>query len=100
MARALARRPSLLVVDEPTTGLDASISATLMDLLRRVRAEDGTTLLFVGHDLRLARREATHAVLVADGRARSGPAAEILTQANLMAAYAGLLPGLVDPEGP
>lgn len=90
VARALVREPSLLVVDEPTTGLDASIIATVMELLQKERAERGVTILFVGHDLALARRHATHAGLVHAGRVLAGPADRVLTRANLRPAYAGL----------
>jgi len=56
LARAFARRPRLLLADEPTGNLDQVTGDQVMDLLFALRAEAGTTLLLVTHDLRLADR--------------------------------------------
>jgi ABC-type Mn2+/Zn2+ transport system ATPase subunit len=74
VARALARRPQLLLLDEPTANLDADGARALCDDLERVRAA-GTALLHVSHDLELARRYATHVALLREGAVRVGPAA-------------------------
>jgi len=78
VARALVRRPELLVVDEPTEGLDVAsedaFHRTILDLNR----DRGLTLLFVTHNLHLAGRLATHVALFHRGRVRVGPAADLL----------------------
>jgi peptide/nickel transport system ATP-binding protein len=51
IAMALAGRPELLVADEPTTALDATVQASILDLLRSLRAETGMALVLVSHDL-------------------------------------------------
>ena len=53
IAMALAHRPDLLIADEATTALDVTVQQEIVELLRRVCAEDGRALLFVSHDLAL-----------------------------------------------
>jgi len=56
IAMALAGRPDLLVADEPTTALDATIQAQILDLLDRLRADFGMALLLITHDLGVVSR--------------------------------------------
>jgi putative ABC transport system ATP-binding protein len=67
LARAFAPRPRLLLADEPTGNLDQATGETVMDLLFRLRAETGTTLMLITHDSHLAAR-CTRRVHLADGR--------------------------------
>jgi microcin C transport system ATP-binding protein len=66
IAMALACRPKLLICDEPTTALDVTIQAQILDLLDELQAEMGMALLFITHDLNLVRRF-THRVGVMEG---------------------------------
>jgi len=56
IAMALACKPRLLICDEPTTALDVTIQAQILDLLDELQAEIGMALLFITHDLNLVRR--------------------------------------------
>jgi microcin C transport system ATP-binding protein len=68
IAIALINRPKLLVADEPTTALDVTIQAQILDLIRSLQRELGMAALFITHDLNLARRIADHAVVMKEGR--------------------------------
>jgi putative ABC transport system ATP-binding protein len=67
LARAFAPRPRLLLADEPTGNLDQATGDAVMELLFRLRADTGTTLVLVTHDEHLAAR-CTRRVHLADGR--------------------------------
>ena len=70
LARALMNRPSLLLADEPTGNLDDKTSETILDLLWRMRAETGATLVMVTHDQHVAKR-GERVLEIADGRIRA-----------------------------
>jgi peptide/nickel transport system ATP-binding protein len=56
IAMALAKDPSLLILDEPTTGLDATVEAEVLDLVAALRQEFGTSVLFISHNLDIIAR--------------------------------------------
>ncbi|MEX3763659.1 ABC transporter ATP-binding protein [Paraburkholderia phenoliruptrix] len=56
IAMALASNPALLILDEPTTGLDATVEAEVLDLVAQLRAEFGTAVLFISHNLAVIGR--------------------------------------------
>ena len=80
IARALASRPRLLVLDEPVAQLDASVKAQILDLLDRLRREEGLAWLLITHDLGAARAASDRILVMAEGRiVEQGPTAAVLT---------------------
>ncbi len=68
IAMALACRPRLLIADEPTTALDVTIQAEILELLLSLVRDDGMSLVFITHDLAVLSQIATHGVVLEDGR--------------------------------
>ncbi|MDQ1287807.1 MAG: cobalamin transport system ATP-binding protein [Actinomycetota bacterium] len=100
LARALAQGPGLLLLDEPTSALDLGHAQKLLDLVDRLRIEEGLTVLSTLHDLTLAGQYAEHLVLLADGRvAKAGPPSEVLTEAMLARHYGARAEILTGPDG-
>ncbi len=70
IARALVNRPTLLLADEPTGNLDSKTGETILDLLWKMRADSGTTLVMVTHDEHIATR-GERVLEIKDGRVSS-----------------------------
>ena len=80
IAMALATNPRLLILDEPTTGLDATVEAEVLDLVRMLRAETGTSVLFISHNLGVIRSMCDRVgVLYAGQLLEEGETTEILS---------------------
>ena len=67
IAIALAGKPDLLIADEPTTALDVTIQAQVLDLLKKLQSETGMSILFITHDLGVASKMADHIAVMKDG---------------------------------
>jgi len=79
IAMALASEPSLLIADEPTTGLDATIQSRVVALLAELKSEFGVTTLLISHDVRVVSRLAdTVAVMYGGTVMEHGPARDVL----------------------
>ncbi len=78
LARALITAPRLVVLDEPTSSLDLSVRAEILDLLHELRQDTGAAFLFITHDLGTVRLIADHIVVLYLGAVvESGPVADI-----------------------
>ena len=68
IAMALANEPDLLIADEPTTALDVTIQAQILDLLKSLQRESGMAMLLITHDLGVVRKMADRVYVMSDGR--------------------------------
>ncbi len=88
IARALAQRPQLLLLDEPTASLDINYQREIFDLLTRLNQELGLTVLVVSHDLNLSSQYCNKLVLLREGEIyKTGTPGEVMTSENIRAVY-------------
>ncbi|MFD5629119.1 ATP-binding cassette domain-containing protein [Streptomyces sp. NPDC127072] len=79
LAMALACEPRLLIADEPTTALDVSVQAEILELLDTLVREREMAVLFVSHDLAVIAKVTDHALVMKDGRAvEQGPVLDVI----------------------
>ena len=109
IAMALANRPALLLADEPGTALDVTVQAQTLDLMGRLVADHGTSVLFISHNLGVVREFADRTYVIYRGRiVEAGPTAQVFEQPGhpytraLMAAQprltGGALPQIVERD--
>ena len=105
IAMALANKPDILVADEPTTALDVTIQAQILDLLVELKKSENMGLLFITHDLGIVQKLADKVCVMKDGEiVETGPTAEVFGNPQhaytrkLLSARAGGVPAPV-PEG-
>jgi peptide/nickel transport system ATP-binding protein len=80
IAMAFASRPRLLIADEPTTALDVTIQARIVKLIAEMQKRDGTAVIFITHDLRLASQISDEIMVLYAGRpAERGPARQLFS---------------------
>ena len=79
ISKALANNPAIILLDEVTTGLDLSVQAKVLDLIRKIKARYGVSILLVSHDLAVIRMLADRTIVMLDGKiAESGLTDQIL----------------------
>ncbi|CTQ33722.1 ABC transporter ATP-binding protein [Jannaschia rubra] len=107
IAMALANGPDLLIADEPTTALDVTIQAQILELLADLKRREGMSLLFITHDLTIVRRIADRVCVMKQGEiVETGPVAEIFDNPQhpytrmLLEAESTGLPDPVAPDAP
>ena len=107
IAMALANGPEMLIADEPTTALDVTIQAQILDLLEDLKRGEGMSMLFITHDLTIVRKIADRVCVMKDGEiVESGPTAKIFDSPQhpytqmLLAAESGGVPAPVASNAP
>ena len=94
VASILAAKPRILIVDEPTTGLDAEESARMMNMMRTLN-QQGHTIIVITHDMGIVANYATRCVLMRDGTILAdGPTREVFSDPELLRSTALALPAL------
>jgi branched-chain amino acid transport system ATP-binding protein len=90
LGRALATKPKLLMLDEPSSGLDRDETAALGDILARVREQRGVAVLLVEHDLEMVQQVTSRLYVLDFGvLIATGATAEVLADASVRRAYLG-----------
>ena len=80
IAMALACRPKLLIADEPTTALDVTVQADILELIKSLQESEGMSVLFITHDMGVVAEIADRVMVMWEGtKVEEGPAAHILT---------------------
>ena len=79
IARALATKPDVLVLDEPTAGVDVAATHSLLEFISQIHVEKKLTILLVTHDLPLVRKHAQQVIWLHQGQILRGTAAELLS---------------------
>ena len=81
IAAAIVLRPKLLIADEPTTALDVTIQAQILDTLRDINRREGVAILFISHDLGVVKALCSRVVVMKQGKiVESGPAEQVFRQ--------------------
>jgi len=87
IARALATRPDVLVLDEPTAGVDTTSTHALLEFISQLHEQRKLTILLVSHDLPLVRKHAHQVIWLHQGRIITGTVAELLSPERMAALF-------------
>ncbi len=105
IAMALANEPDMLIADEPTTALDVTVQAQILELLAALKKRKGMSMLFITHDLGIVRRVADRVCVMTQGKiVETGPAKDIFANPqhaytkHLLAAEPKGRPPVTDPS--
>jgi oligopeptide/dipeptide ABC transporter ATP-binding protein len=98
IAMALANEPSLLILDEPTTALDVTIQAQLLDLVRDLRRRANTAVLLISHDIGVVTDNCERVVVMYGGRVMEQGTVAQVTRDPLHPYTVGLLNSIPTPE--
>jgi ABC-type Mn2+/Zn2+ transport system ATPase subunit len=93
IARALAAEPRLLLLDEPTAGVDPGATEAIMEAITRLNRERGLTVILVSHHLRVVRQVVRSVIWVDEGRAVKGSAEELLTLERIADVFGAVAAG-------
>ncbi|MGY6709308.1 MAG: ABC transporter ATP-binding protein [Rhizobiaceae bacterium] len=107
IAMSLANQPELLIADEPTTALDVTVQAQILELLAKLKSANNMSMLFITHDLGIVRRIADRVCVMTKGKiVEQGPTAEIFDNPqheytrHLLASEPKGSPPESDPDAP
>ncbi|MBF0171829.1 MAG: ABC transporter ATP-binding protein [Magnetococcales bacterium] len=100
IAMALAQKPALLIADEPTTALDVTIQAQILDLLASIQERLGMAMLLISHDLHMVRKVASRVVVMKNGHIVEQGTTAAIFQSPQHAYTRMLIDSLPDPQGP
>jgi microcin C transport system ATP-binding protein len=107
IALALANEPDLLIADEPTTALDVTVQAQILELLKDLQSRLGMAMLFITHDLGIVRKVADHVCVMTQGRiVEQGPVEQVYGNPQhpytrqLLSAEPKKEPAPLNPGGP
>ena len=106
IAMALANEPDLLIADEPTTALDVTVQAQILQLLKDLQSRLGMAILFITHDLGIVRRIAERVCVMKQGKiVEQGPVEKVVESPQhpytraLLAAEPKVQPAPLNPQG-
>jgi len=100
IAMALAGRPRVLIADEPTTALDVTVQAQILELLRSLQAQHGMAMLFITHDLGVVAELCDEVIVMYAGRIAERASVEVLFRSPLHPYTHGLIRSIPTPDMP